>query len=758
MKCRPLAVCCTVVLGIVAQACGLPKLEDVQQGGTHLPQTSFLFASDGTVLTELHAEQDRVLVPFPQMPQSIKDAVVAIEDQRYWTHYGVDLRAIIRAAYIDATSGKILEGGSTITQQLVKALYVGDDQTFRRKVDEAALAWQLEQVLTKEQILARYLNTIYFGEGAYGIQAASKAYFGIDAPDLTVAQSAMLAGLIQAPNDFDPLRHPVLGLKRRDEVLDRMLELGMIGASAHAHATTRELQLNPKRSQQRNPAPYFVDYTFRWFLTTARLPRKTFGPPCPPTNPYKGGCPERFALWYEGGLRITTTLDLDMQEQAEQAVNEILSFRTDPFGALTAIDPRNGYVRAMVGGRNYWGQNSAVGRLNLATGGSTGRQAGSAFKPFALVAALQNGISPSTRFAAPSSIDIPLDNGNVWHVSNAEGGGYGSLTLEQGTINSVNTVYAQVIDQVGADKVVAVAKKMGIRCCKRSTEPKTPLEPFHAAVLGSNEVNTLEMASAYGTFATGGYRVTPTPVVSIADARGNMLWEPDLESKLVIDPHVIAAADEILQKVVLYGTGTGANIGRPQIGKTGTEDLYRDAWFAGAVPQLSVAVWVGFPKGQIPMAPPRTRITVFGGTWPASIWRQFMLGATAHMPERQFPTPEVNYVSVAVDITQDPYCLPNEYTLPQNIRTLPFIQGTQPTKICKTPTSAQLVTVPSVIGLDQTTAESRLGEAGFYVVVKLATSTQPAGTVIAQSPQAGTEAYTTSTVTITVAKDQSTGG
>jgi penicillin-binding protein 1A len=272
-------------------------------------------------------------------------------------------------------------------------------------------------------------------------------------------------------------------------------------------------------------------------------------------------------------------------------------------------------------------------------------------------------------------------------------------------------------------------------------------------VLGANEVNTLEMASAYGTFAAGGYRATPTPIRSIADAHGDILWEPDLEPKLAIDPHVIAAADDILQKVVLYGTGTGANIGRPQIGKTGTEDLYRDAWFAGAVPQLSVAVWVGFPKGQISMQPPRTRITVFGGTWPASIWRQFMLAATARMPEKSFPTPEVNYVSVAVDVTQDPYCLPNQYTLPQNVQTLPFIQGTQPTKISRTPTSAQLVTVPSVIGLDQTTAEARLRGAGFYVVVKLATSSQPPGTVVSQSPQAGTEAYQTSTVTITVAKD-----
>jgi penicillin-binding protein 1A len=752
MRWRPLTVC-VVAFGLLAQACGLPKLDEVRQGITRLPQTSFLLASDGSLITELHAEQDRVVIPYAEMPQPIKDAVVAIEDQRFWTHYGVDLQAIIRAAYIDATSGRIVEGGSTITQQLVKTLYVGNDQTLRRKMDEAALAWQLEQELTKEQILAKYLNTIYFGEGAYGIQAAAKAYFGIDAQELNVAQSAMLAGLIAAPNDFDPIRHPTRALNRRNEVLDRMLELGMIGPSAHAHALGQPIRLDPKRSEQRYPAPYFVDFTFRWFLTSARLPKKTFGSPCPPDEPYRSGCPQRFALWYEGGLRITTTIDLRLQQEAERAVAEILPYQTDPFGALTAVDPRNGYVRAMVGGRNYWGQNSAVGRVNLATGGSTGRQAGSSFKPFALVAALENGISPSTRFSAPSSIDIPLDNGTVWHVTNAEGGGYGSLTLEQGTINSVNTVYAQVIDQVGADKVVAVAKKMGIRCCIRSSEPRTPLLPYDSAVLGANEVNTLEMASAYGTFAAGGYRATPTPIRSIADAHGDILWEPDLEPKLAIDPHVIAAADDILQKVVLYGTGTGANIGRPQIGKTGTEDLYRDAWFAGAVPQLSVAVWVGFPKGQISMQPPRTRITVFGGTWPASIWRQFMLAATARMPEKSFPTPEVNYVSVAVDVTQDPYCLPNQYTLPQNVQTLPFIQGTQPTKICRTPTSAQLVTVPSVIGLDQTTAEARLRGAGFYVVVKLATSSQPPGTVVSQSPQAGTEAYQTSTVTITVAKD-----
>jgi penicillin-binding protein 1A len=420
---------------------------------------------------------------------------------------------------------------------------------------------------------------------------------------------------------------------------------------------------------------------------------------------------------------------------------------------MTVIDPRTGFVRAMVGGRNYWDQHSDIAKLNLATGGSSGRQAGSSFKPFALVAALENGISPQTVFPAPSSIEIPLDNGQVWPVTNSESGSYGSLTLEDATIHSVNTVYAQLIERLGADKVVEAATRMGIRCCKATSEPTNDLLAYDSAVLGSNEVNTLEMASAYGTLADGGTHVQPTPVISITDASDHTIFEAKSVGKRVVDPKVVAVADDILQKVVLYGTGVNANIGRPQIGKTGTQDSYRDAWFAGAIPQLTAAVWVGFPQGQISMEPPRTRITVYGGTWPAQIWHLFMGNATKHMQVKSFPTPDVSYVSVAVDTTQDPLCLPNQYTLPQNIDTIPFIQGTQPTKVCREPSSAQKVSVPSVIGLGQRAAEDLLQRAGFYVVVRLAVSTQPVGTVIAQNPQAGTSAYQTSTVTITVSKD-----
>ena len=577
------------------------------------------------------------------------------------------------------------------------------------------------------------------------MQAAARQFFDEDAKDLTLSQAATLAGSIRSPNDFDPAQHPKRAFRRRGEVLDAMLAQGMIDQAEHDRAQAQPVKLRAPNEIVTYDDPYFVDYFKEWFLS----------------NPKFGETrADRYDLLFNGGLRITTTLDPQLQQYADHAVNAILTYPNDPYGAMTVIDPRTGFVRAMVGGRDYWDEHSPFAKLNLATGGSSGRQAGSSFKPFALVAALENGISPQTVFAAPGSIEIPLDNGEVWPVSNAEGGSYGSLTLEDATINSVNTVYAQLIERLGPEKVVEVAKRMGIRCCRRVSEPSgegSDLKAYPSAVLGSNEVNTLEMASAYGTLATGGLHQQPVPVISITDARGNEIFEAQSDGKRVVDPKIVSVADDILHKVVLFGTGTNANIGRPQIGKTGTEDLYRDAWFVGAIPQLTAAVWVGFPQGQISMQPPRTRITVFGGTWPAQIWRLFMTNATKGMQKKDFPTPDVHYVNVEVDTTQEPLCLPNQYTLPQNIDTLPFIEGTEPTRTCREPSSAQQVSVPSVIGLSQSAAEQLLQRAGFYVELRIASSTQPAGTVIAQTPQAGTSAYQTSTVTITVSKDKRSG-
>jgi penicillin-binding protein 1A len=561
----------------------------------------------------------------------------------------------------------------------------------------------------------------------------------VDAADLTLGQSALLAGLITAPTHFDPYVRPDSAMGRRGVVLKLMRRSGLITRPRFLAATAEPLALRRRHVQTSYAYPYFVDLFKRWFLANRNF-GKTRG--------------DREQLLFTGGLRITTTLDPDVQASAESAVNSVLSYPGDPDAAVTVLDPRTGYVRAVVGGHDadYWA-NDEAGRVNLATGaGGSGRQTGSAFKPFALVAALEHGYSPDMMFPAPASIDIPLDGGQVWHVTNAEGSGYGSMSLRAATVNSVNTVYAQVVERLTPQVVVETAERMGMRCCPHVAEPTGSLDPYLSAVLGSNEANTLEMASAYGTLATGGSHVNPVPVISVVDPQGNVLWQANPRPRQVVSPPVAAAATDILQEVVQYGTGTAANIGRPQIGKTGTDDNHDNAWFVGAVPQLVAAVWVGFHEGQIPMEPPRTRITVFGGTWPAQIWRNLMLSATQDLPEEPFPTPEVSYVAVAIDITQQPACLPNQFTLPQNIDILNFIVGTEPTATCTSPTSLQEVVVPSVVGFAQAEAMATLEEAGFYVQVEVAESTQPAGTVIYQSPSAGTTEFQTSTVTVTVAK------
>ncbi len=749
MSGRPRSLLAVLFLAaVLAQACGLSNLREAREEAGVLPQTTFLFAADGTLITELHAGENRIIVPLTKIPAVVRDAVVAIEDQRFYDHHGIDLRALLRAAYIDATTGEVVEGGSTITQQLVKNIYLGAEQTLGRKIREAALAWQLEQRFSKDQILTKYLNTVYFGNGAYGIQAAAQTYFSESAPAVTLPQAALLAGLIAAPVNYDPAVHPDRARARRNHVLERMLELGMITSADYAQAAQAPVELNmtAPAAERRYIAPYFVDYFKEWFLS----------------NPRFGETPqERYDLLFKGGLRITTTLVPRLQEEAERAIESILIYKTDPWAAMSVVDPRTGYVKAMVGGRNYWDEADTFARINLATGGSTGRQTGSAFKPFALVAALENGFTPRS-YLNGSYAKIPLQDGTYWTPGNAEGGGYGTISLETATVHSVNIAYANLELQLGggdaylgAQKIVEAAERMGIRCCPRTSEPNTPLQPVPAAVLGSNEVSPLEMASGYGTLAFGGRHVQPTPVIRITNTEGEVVYDHEPKPDQVVNPAVAAVAVDIMKKVVQSGTGTAANIDRPQIGKTGTEDLYRDAWFVGAIPQLVAAVWVGFPQGQVSMEPPTTRIKVFGGTWPAQIWHAFMFNAVKHIPIREFPAPPsgVEYVTLRVDITQG--CLANPFTPPRSIRTYQFIAGTEPElKVCKEPTEYQDLTVPSVVGLEKQKATDLLHASGFAVEVTYTVSDQPEGTVIAQDPGAGELLMQTGTVTITVVKGQ----
>jgi penicillin-binding protein 1A len=734
-----------IVLALAASACDLPTLKEARRDADALPETTFLYSADGTLITRLHAGEDRVVVGARRIPKVVRDAVVAIEDQRFYDHRGVDLRALLRAAYIDAARGEIVQGGSTITQQLVKNAYVGGEESVTRKIREAYLAWQLEQQLTKEQILTRYLNTVYFGNGAYGIQAASETYFDKSPLDLTLTESALLAGLIAAPVTYDPVTHPSRARWRRNRVLFQMRELGMIDQPTLEAAIASKVVLNlTPEDDDEYLAPYFVDYFKEWFLSNPRFGETT---------------QDRYDLLFEGGLQIVTSLDLRMQEAAERAVASVLTEPTDPYAALTAIEPNTGYVRAMVGGRNYWNPDDRFARVNLATGGSTGRQAGSAFKPFALVAALEHGITRSQPLNG-SSAHILLQSGEYWDPQNAEGGGYGTISLESATVNSVNVAYANLLSEIGggdpydgAAATVEAAVRMGIRCCPRTTEPNGPLAAVPSAVLGVNEVSTLEMASAYGTLAYVGQHVQPTPAITITGSDGELIYQAMPRPEQVVDPAIASEAVDILEGVVSSGTGSGANIGRPQFGKTGTAQNASDAWFVGAIPQLATAVWVGFPQGQIPMCCGNVRIsTVYGGTWPASIWRAFMLEATARMPVREFgEAPNVEYVTLRVDTTRG--CLANPYTLPQDVDVLEFPAGTEPTyEVCKEPSSYQQLLVPSVIGLDRDAAVSRLHGAGFSVSVRIVSADQPEGTVVAQDPPPGSQLIQTGTITISVAR------
>ncbi|MDQ3679841.1 MAG: PBP1A family penicillin-binding protein, partial [Actinomycetota bacterium] len=575
-------------------------------------ESSKILAADGTLVTMVHAEENRETVPLSRIPQSLRDAVVAIEDERFWQHKGVDTKAVGRALYADAREATVVEGGSTITQQYVKNRLVRPERNLRRKVQEATLAYQLERRYSKERILELYLNTIYFGNGTYGVEAASRAYFGVGVDRLSLGQAALLAGLIRAPNRTDPYEHADAAADRRRVVLAKLAALGKI-SPAQSDAAAAEPLAGPRVGQERYPAPHFVERVKRFVLGDAR-----FGP-----------TPEaRQDLLFRGGLRIKTTLDLGKQALAETAVARVLSQPAgDPAAALVSLDPTNGHVRALVGGRDYFG-GGPQSSFDLATQGR--RPAGSAFKPFVLAAALEAGIPLSTTYDAPPRLVVPLPP-QPWEVDNYEGQGGGRLDLRDATVNSVNTVYARLILDVGPARAVATAARMGIT---------SPLLAYPSAVLGTNDVSPLEMAAAYGTLADQGMAKAPTFVTQVATRDGQVLYEHLSSETRALGDATVAAEVDVLRQVMESGTGVGARIGRPAAGKTGTGQQWRDAWFIGFTPELVTSVWVGFADRQVSMVPPTTRIQVTGGSWPAQIWQLYMTAALAETPVTPFPVPQ----------------------------------------------------------------------------------------------------------------------
>jgi len=588
----------------------IPELDPTRQDKR--ARDGFIYDSSGKkTLAVLRGSESRVLINSSQIAPIMKQAIVSVEDRRFYEHRGVDIRAIGRAFWADVRNKKVVQGGSTVTQQFIKNAYIQDQRSVARKLKEAALAWQLEQRWDKEEILAAYLNTIYFGNGAYGIEQAARTYFDKHASQLTLPESALLAGIPPDPSGYDPVTHPRAAKVRRRLVLRQMLDQGLITDDDYDQARSAAL---PSPEQIKLPGTqgpaghYFVNYV-KQQLIDEYGPGRVFG----------------------GGLKVTTTIDLDLQKIALAAIANTLKDPEGPQAALVAIQPQTGEILAMVGGSNF-----RESQFNLAVQGE--RQPGSAFKPFVLGAALKQGISPATHFESKKQV-ISLGD-RLWQVNNYEGSYLGSIDLEAATVHSDNAVYAQLTQLVGPSNVAAMARNAGIR---------SKLNPYFAIGLGAEAANPLEMARAFSTFANGGKRIDgsllgnrPRAVKKVNSKQNEPV------ARNVLSEEKTALLNSILQKVVTQGTGRRAALpDRPAAGKTGTTENYGDAWFVGYTPQLAVAVWVGYPKGLRPMLTEYHGDAVAGGTFPAEIWETFMQAALKFKDAEPltFPAPSVPYAS-----------------------------------------------------------------------------------------------------------------
>jgi penicillin-binding protein 1A len=578
-------------------SCSLDTLRPVKIG-----ENSFVYAADGSLLGAIPAERNRQPIALSRVSPWVSQATVAIEDRRFWKHGGVDYEAVARALWRDLQAGRVVEGGSTITQQLVRNLYISREKTFARKIKEACLAIKLSKSWSKQRILTQYLNQVYFGNHAYGIEAAAETYFSRRAQALTLSQAALLAGLPQAPSVYDPFQRPEDALARRDEVLRAMLETREITPARFRSALAdRDLHLRPGKLYTRIREPYFFSYVRDELL-------RTYG-----ANTVEAG-----------GLRVYTTIDPRFQRLARQAIRDTLYLRDDPAAALVAINPANGAIRAM--------QAVTPGRrgnqFNLAA--QARRQAGSTFKTFVLTAAVARGMNPAVEgyVSAPFSYQ-PSPQAEPWTVKTYDGTYNGWTTVERATLRSDNTVYAQLGLDVGAPEIAAMAHRLGV---------ETRFNVVPSIALGSASVSPLEMASAYATIAAGGIYSQPMAIRKVVLANGKedseAGWGKPVRKRVIAD-WVAAEVTRILAENVQYGTGVAAGIGRPEAGKTGTTENHADAWFCGFVPNLQATVWVGYPKAEIPMESVHG-IAVAGGTFPAQIWHRFMGQALRYSPPQDF--------------------------------------------------------------------------------------------------------------------------
>ncbi len=610
-----LGICLLVAFGLVAATfggaaaalnnCSLNSLQPVSQG-----QNSIVYDGNGAILGSIPTERNRQVIALQNVSSWMQRATIAIEDRRFYQHGGVDWEGILRAAVKDIQAGRAVQGASTITQQLVRNLYpISNQRTLDRKIKEACLAIKLSDTRSKAWILDEYLNAVYYGNHAYGVKAAAQTYFNEKPRYLTPAQAALLAGLTQAPSDYDPFLHPELALDRRNEVLRAMLDNGDVTRRQYLQAAQSPLGLRDGRRKYDISAVsprdrYFFNYVYdelvaQYGASTVRT----------------------------GGLKVYTTVDLRLQRQAANAIRGRLNLGTDPAAAVVTIDPQNGQIKAMtavVPGRR---END----FNLAS--QARRQAGSTFKAFVLATAIKQGINPATTsyLSAPFSYQ-PDPLSLPWNVHTYDDTYSGPISIESATLKSDNSVYARLTLDVGPENVAETAHNLGVT---------TPLPPYPSMGLGSIAVSPLEMTSAYATFADGGIASRPTGIRKVVLSDGTIDrdagWGVPDQHRAIPD-WVAAEVTRILGENIQSGTGVAANYGRPAAGKTGTTENHADAWFCGYTPSLTTAVWVGYPRGEIPMTDVHG-IAVAGGTFPAEIWHDYMEKATIGTPDRGFPAP-----------------------------------------------------------------------------------------------------------------------
>jgi penicillin-binding protein 1A len=671
-----------------------------------------VYASNGrSVLAVLRGEESRVLVDTDDIAPIMRQAIVSVEDQRFFDHDGIDMRGVARALWADVRNQAIVEGGSTITQQFVKNAYIRNERTLARKVREAALAWQLEQRWSKDRILTAYLNTIYFGNGAYGIQQASRAYFDKGASHLQLHEAALLAGIPADPSRYDPVTNRANAKQRRRHVLGAMFEQGKITRKAFERAADAPLpdDEDVRLPGTEGPAQYFVNYVKDQLVEKYGAGR-VFG----------------------GGLKVTTTIDLELQQLARTAIERVLRNPDGPAAALVAIEPDTGAVKAMFGGRNF-----RESQFNLAA--QAARQPGSAFKPIVLATAMREGISPLTEL---ESQKVAIDAGDrIWTVTNYDHTYLGRVNLSRALVSSDNTVYAQLTDLVGPKAIVETAHALGIR---------SPLDAYFSIGLGSVAVNPLEMARAYSTIANDGRRVDgsvfgdrPRVVERVQRIRTGRTDENLPQPTEVAEPGEAELLTSILEDVVRVGTGTRAAVpGVDVAGKTGTTDNYGDAWFVGFTPELAVAVWVGYPDRLRPMTTEFGGEPVTGGTLPAQIWKEFVSRfqklheKSESDADRSFDSPPYLGASSQWVVKRGgQWKRDNGYC--KGARLLVYFSGRTPEDAadCK----PNEVDVPVVIGMTEDAAVARLAAQplGATFVYKPAKPGKTPGEVVDQDPRTG---------------------